>query len=1578
MAPPTPPSLSPNLLAQRPAAEIAAVLEASLRQARARPEDPSLDRSVLGALRELPGRNALLAQVALDELAALLERATVRVRSSPDDGALRALCWEALDLVGCSAVLRRIPEQARAGWAEAILRALRASHYTLGPLFARRVEAYGGKALFRVPEPRGDRAYSWRQTAARVETLARGFMALEEGRTDRPLAILSENRIEVVWVDLACLTSGRVSVPVPATCTEADVGFILERCGARTVVCSREQWPKILPHRSRLPHLRHVVLLDEGPRAAGSLDLDAIERLSAQVGREAVWERAMAARADDLATIMFSSGTTGRPKGIQFSHQNLVFKRFARALALPEIGEEDVFLCYLPLYHTFGRFLEMLGCVFWGSTYGFLLSASVDALLEGMRRYRPTVFISVPRKWLQLYEAIARAADPERASDEALLAATRRLTGGRLRWGLSAAGHLDAEIFRFFQRQGIELMSGFGMTEATGGITMTPPGRYRDNSLGVPLPGIEVRLADDGELCVRGAYVTPGYLDPQHNAEAFDAEGWLHTGDLMERDAEGHFYLVDRKKEIYKNVKGETIAPQRIENLFRDLEAVGRVFLVGDRREYNTALIYPNPSCRQPDFRAMDREAITDYFRSLVVSVNQFLAPFERIVDFAILDRDLDPERGELTAKGTPRRKVVERHFAPLVASLYRRTNLAVGGVEIVLPNWLLQSLGLTAREFRSEGERLVARAIGRDLAVRRVDDTTCQIGSCLYVYGGGPLDLGALLRTPQLWLGNEALVDFVPLDLTSRQRPRAGEGLRWAGRAVEVHGSEALRAELEQALAQEAFTLLHLHQAAQGLHADEEATGLAAVRVLEAVLDRGEAALAEAARVVLRRAAEAACLPVRRRALLALLANERPHLFPRTLRSFLFAPGALLDEATRESLVEADLDDSRLDALLEATAAAASWDPFDEEAARRCEELLRLLADYGAAHPTRYRRIRAFLTRLSLFAGHRAAREEAARATRRLQEGFRRWLGPSEGVAVDPETGKEYRWSDVVAFDDDVPAGDRQRLLWAIRQTEFLREAVFLFSKAATVRLSDIPPRGVWVRPLGARYGKTVYRITIQTRYQGSYEVAANLNHDLSPQQVHDEIRWLVLCGEPGERAPLVEAFGGYWPEQDLWSEEFIPGETLDRALRRMARRKGEEERLRQLWPFFAWSALSAYVDFWNRTGRRWEISEPTAANVIVPTHDYLTGARLVSISARRPFRTLVAMLRALREQFVPPVEEAYPLLAGVVGWDLIANALLEVVGEEEGLGLLRDALAHPDADPALRRALESAAARVEAEGFVPLRLHFAVQRYRRWERLSGEPTLQARARTMQELYEDYGIGKLLPAHPEARVRFFRDTVLHAASPALRAGLEGLVLKLRRRELGAEELVHALADLRAQLNPAPDEDYFLARLSYPHLRPEDEAGFVRADLGGKRQSEVVVTLEDHDGNPFHIRHALNPKEVARLHRLFLESNLEVRFRPEHRYLVALNDRLQLIGGIYYDIEEDGTSAHLEKIVVAESYRKKGIAHALMQEFCNRLRAAGVKAVTTGFYRPEYFYGFGFKLERHYAGLVKPLDKPES
>jgi ribosomal protein S18 acetylase RimI-like enzyme len=1196
-----------------------------------------------------------------------------------------------------------------------------------------------------------------------------------------------------------------------------------------------------------------------------------------------------------------------------------------------------------------------------------------------MGRIRPTVFISVPKKWIELWEEIGRRVDLEDGTDEEIAIAVREVVGDGLRWGLSAAGYLDPEIFRFFQKYGVDICSGFGMTEATGGISMTPPGRYSDDTLGLPLPGIEVRLEEDGEMAIRGPYVMLGYHDSPEGT-GLDEEGWLHTGDLMDRDEAGNYRLVDRKKEIYKNIKGESVAPQRVENLFRDFDAVHRVFLVGDHRPYNTLLIVPSPDGGEVDLTSMDSQGRRDYFRSLVVSVNRFLSTFERIVDFALLDRDLDPERGELTPKGTYRRKVVAENFVADIDAMYHRAHLKSPGmgVEIHVPNWLFQSLGLTAGDVRLEGEQLTLAPTGALMTVRGIsrdeNGETIQIGSCRYLARRRIVDLGTLLATPALWLGNEGLVDFARLDPASRTRwTLAPRGVRLLGREVPYHPSPGVIHTLDQAADSPPPTLDHLDLAARMLGSNEDDHGLLALRIVAQALRVEEGVLPETALLALRSAAESPCINVRRRAFQILLPVEQDQETSATLERFLLGPELLLDDTTIALLCEEALSPNKLDALARCAQTAA--DRAEEEGGSlrpTTGSLLHLLGEYGAAHPARFEELRSALARIQVFASTPDLREEASYALRRLTEGFRNWIGAVQRIAVDPEDGTEYRWNDVVTFEEDTPAEDRERILGALSRTSILREAVFLFSGEALLRLADIPPGGIWVSLLGTKHGKSVYRVTAHTRLQGAFDLALNLNRGETPDEVAEEIRWLLVTGGAHERGPLVEKFGGYWEAYDLWSEEFVSGETLDRAIQRLARvREGElAERLGVLWPFFVWSAAGAFVEFWLRTGRRYVLAQPAPSDVIVPTHDYQTGARIISISEQQPAPEVGELLNDLWIHLVLPMEKRHSTLRKLASPELILSAFLEAVGVEEGLKILEENVGFKGP---VTSGIPSYVDEVRERGFIPRRLRSAIDRYHRWSALASDAPPSARAQTVHELFETYRLVDLLREYPGCHVRFFRETVFRDSPPALAQGLDEILGALRRRDLDGDAAVDRLTALRSHIEPGSPEEYFLARLTYPHLQPEDEAGFLSTDLGGTRQTDIVVSLEDSEGRPYRVRQPVSPKEVGRLHRLFLTAKLDVQFRPEHQYLVALSGRGTLIGGIFYEVDEDHRTAHLEKIAVAERYRKAGVGDGLMNEFLNRLRVAGIEAVTTGFFRPSYFYRFGFSVGKRQAGLVKTL-----
>jgi long-subunit acyl-CoA synthetase (AMP-forming) len=453
--------------------------------------EPELLEGTLDLLGEGRLDTALTEELDVERLAAVGEALVASLESAdgePPDAA-RAQAWAWLDAVRRPVVLRAVAAaSATDRWMDLILRAIDASRFNVARLLEQRVARYGPRTLFRELRAGAGRRHTWAEVASEVERVARGLLALEREHGAGPVAILSENRYEMAIVDLACLTSGVIDVMVPANATASDVAYILSVSEAKVaVVSTAAQLRKVESHRDELPELREVVMLDPpASRNDRVLRLGDVVARGSDVGRAALAERRDATGLDGLASIMFTSGTTGKPKGICFSQRNIVSKRFARAMALPEVGDQDVFLCYLPLCHTFGRYLEMIGCLFWGATYVFLEDPSSEALLEGLRQVRPTVFISIPKRWIQLWEEAGRRVDLDRGEDEEIAAAFREVVGDRLRWGLSAAGYLDPEIFRFFQRHGVELMSGFGMTEATGGITMTPPGNYRDDS---PSPG---------------------------------------------------------------------------------------------------------------------------------------------------------------------------------------------------------------------------------------------------------------------------------------------------------------------------------------------------------------------------------------------------------------------------------------------------------------------------------------------------------------------------------------------------------------------------------------------------------------------------------------------------------------------------------------------------------------------------------------------------------------------------------------------------------------------------------------------------------------------------------------------------------------------------------------------------------------------------------------------------------------------------------------------------------------------------------------------------------------------------------
>jgi ribosomal protein S18 acetylase RimI-like enzyme len=624
----------------------------------------------------------------------------------------------------------------------------------------------------------------------------------------------------------------------------------------------------------------------------------------------------------------------------------------------------------------------------------------------------------------------------------------------------------------------------------------------------------------------------------------------------------------------------------------------------------------------------------------------------------------------------------------------------------------------------------------------------------------------------------------------------------------------------------------------------------------------------------------------------------------------------------------------------------------------------MRLLTACAIAHPVWFASVRIELARLTL---HEDA-EIAARAGEeldRLRRGFSNWVGPNLRLAIDPQNGAEYGWRDVLVFDDNVPPAARTHLLQALADATIVRASFFVLGRGVLLSLADIPPGGAHVGLLGRQHGKAVYRLSIHTRAREVFDVAINVAEDMTFAELREEVNWLLACGTP---PPLVEQFGGYFAEWGIFTEEFIPGSDAERLVARLVR-QGETRRLQLLWPFLVWCALEGHVRFWDLTGRKLALRVPSPAAFIVPSHDYHSGARLVSISDRSPCAGLAALLERFQEAFVDHIERARPDLRGAASDEIMLSAVVEALGLDRGLALLGEASQESSRAVAIETFLE----RVRQDGFTPQRAYFAARRFRRWLEVNPEATAEAQGKMLGELWVTYRLSALEATWPDTRVRFFRQTVFAGARPELGAALDRIMTRARGLPAGALDLEEQLSAVRTALVPTAAEDYFLARMTYRYLAPTDEVALISLPAGGHFVTEVVVALTDEAGDRYTVRGPVTPREVARLLHMFHESNLQVTFTAEHEFLLCLDAKETVIAGLFYrQISPD--RVHMEKLVVGRKHRGKGVGDGLVGELARRLAARGVRSLETGYFQPDYLRRFGFRTDPTSGGLVREIE----
>jgi long-chain acyl-CoA synthetase len=562
---------------------------------------------------------------------------------------------------------------------------------------------------------------SSRTLAERVRKVALGLTELGVKPGDR-VAIISENRPEWAIADYACLTAAVADVPLYPNLPPEQAAYILRDAGAVAIfVSDAAQAAKISQVREKCPTLKHVVTFAAERHAGADFTLAEVEARGAAVDSEARRAEyrtgALAVQPDDVATLIYTSGTTGEPKGVMLTHDNLYSNVMASAAQIPFYPNEDIGLSFLPLSHIFERMAGHYLMFHVGCSIAY--AESIDTVPIDMQTVRPTLVLSVPRLYEKMYarvleNALAGGAVKQRifhwarrvaerwadvrlagGTPRGLLALQYRLaqklvfsklktrTGERLRYFVSGGAPLSPEINKFFYAAGLEILEGYGLTETSPVISVNTPNAFRIGTVGKPLPGVEVQIAADGEICTRGPHVMKGYYNkPDATRDAIDSEGWFHTGDIGElRD--GFVAITDRKKDIIVTAGGKNIAPQPIEGLIKTNKYVSQAVVIGDKRKFPVVLIVPN--WEQLEKYAKNKNLIwTERAQLLTMPTIQAkmekevlgqlegLARFEMPKKIALLEHDFSVERGELTPTLKVKRRVIDKTYKSVVDGLYQ------------------------------------------------------------------------------------------------------------------------------------------------------------------------------------------------------------------------------------------------------------------------------------------------------------------------------------------------------------------------------------------------------------------------------------------------------------------------------------------------------------------------------------------------------------------------------------------------------------------------------------------------------------------------------------------------------------------------------------------------------------------------------------------------------------------------------------------------------------------------------------------------------------------------------------------
>ncbi len=596
---------------------------------------------------------------------------------------------------------------------------------TIPELYTFLTEDYGKTAKNFIIKRKVDGVYkgiTFQELKEETDNFACGLAAIGVKREDK-IAIIAENRPEWVFSDMAILNLGAVDVPLYPSLTADSVEFILNNSESKGIIVSNKfQLNKILKIKDKCRHLKFIVLMNEKDSETDKKTIYTFKEVQ-ELGiifksshPFYLNDNIRQTMEEDLCTIIYTSGTTGEPKGVMLTHKNILSNVHA-ALQIFPINEKDIFLSFLPLCHIFERMGGYYTAFSSGGTICY--AEGIETVAQNMLEVQPTIITTVPRLFERIYSKILKNIETHspakqkifywaietgkeyrhskrmgsvpislslknKIADKLVFSKLREKTGGNLRFFISGGAPLARDLGEFFEAVGLYIIEGYGLTESSPVIAANKPDDFKFGTVGKPVPGVEIKIAADGEILARGPNIMQGYFKNRKETEEALKDGWLHTGDIGVFDAEGFLMITDRKKHLFKTSTGKYIAPTPIENLFLTSKYIDQFILIGDRRMFLSALIVP-------DFESIKEYADThkihyskleeltktkeiyDLIEKDMAQVQKKLANYERVRKFALLDKPLSLENGEVTPSMKIRRKFVEERYGPLIEEMYNK-----------------------------------------------------------------------------------------------------------------------------------------------------------------------------------------------------------------------------------------------------------------------------------------------------------------------------------------------------------------------------------------------------------------------------------------------------------------------------------------------------------------------------------------------------------------------------------------------------------------------------------------------------------------------------------------------------------------------------------------------------------------------------------------------------------------------------------------------------------------------------------------------------------------------------------------